>query len=272
MSKATDIPIMENEHVKEFLSILRDNGRDASGLLDLLGHVTAMEKQLNTAVDELTSVRRELSTMREERDHPVRTALEKASRSLETTITETRSRLTEIKTKIIEGCKNAVTAFKEKGAAALNGIAKFFRIKPLFTVMRNGLQNDIKRDQAIIAKIEAISTNYHTAGMHLRNVGRALRGKEALTTIKPNGKLAKLVTAPFKVEMKCLRNALADCEKAIVALDRLDKAVPQKTAAAENAERKPSVKATMKKYQKQIEAERSEAPVAAKTKRREAEI
>ena len=262
---------MENEHVKEFLSILNDNGKDASGLLAMLVYVNSMENQLVKAVEELTAMRRDLSTMREERDHPVRTALEKAAKSLETTITETRSRLAEIKEKIIEGCKNAVSAFKEKGIAALNGIAKFFRIKPLFESLRNNLQNDIKRDQAIIVKIEAIGTKYHTAGMHLRNVGRTLRGKEVLTAIKPNGKLSKLVSAPFRTEMKCLQNTLKDAEKAIAALERLDKAVPQK-AAAEHAERKPSVKDTMKKYQKQIDADRADAPKPVKTKRREAEI
>jgi hypothetical protein len=273
MSNTADTPIMENEHVREFLSILRDNGKDASGLLDLLGHVTSMENQLTKAVEELTSMRRELAGMREERDHPVRTALEKASRSLEATISETRARLAEIKEKIVEGCKNAVAGFKEKGAAALDGIAKFFRIKPMFENLRKNLQSDIRRDQAVIAKIESMGTKYHTAGMHLRNVGRALRGKEAVAAIKPNGKLAKLAAAPFRTEMRCLQSALRDSEKAIAALDRLDKSVVrQKAAAAERKAERPSTLETMKRLQKQLEAERADAPAAAKTKKREAEL
>jgi len=265
---------MENEHVKELLAILKDNSRDASGLTALLGYVTACENQLNKAVGELTSMRQELSEMREEQDHPVRTALEKAARSLEATIDQARKLLGEIKEKIVEGCKSAVASFKEKGIAALNGLAKFFRIKPMFENLRNNLQSDIKRDQSIVAKIEAMGTKYHTAGMHLRNVGRTLRGKEALTAIKPNGKLAKLLQSPFRVEMKSLTNTLRSVNNAIAALDRLDKAAPQKAAADRcggNAER-PSTRETMKRLQKQIDADRADAPAAAKTKRREAEI
>jgi hypothetical protein len=273
MSNTADTPIIENPHVKEFLSILRDEGRDAKDFLSLLSHVTSMENQLTKAVEELTSMRRELAGMREERDHPVRPALEKASRSLEAKITETRTRLAEIKEKIIEGCKAAVAGFKEKGAAALNGIAKFFRIKPMYENLRKNLQSDIRRDQAVIAKIEAMGTKYHTAGMHLRNVGRTLRGKEAVAAVKPNGKLAKLAAAPFRAEMRCLQKALNDAEKAIAALDRLDKSVvQQKTAAAERKAERPSTLETMKRLQKQLDEERADAPVAAKTKKREAEL
>jgi len=272
MSTAIDAPIMENEHVKEFLSILRDEGRDAKDFISLLGHVTAMENQLTKAVDELISMRRELAGMREEQDHPVRTALEKAARSLEATINETRKRLNEIKEKIVEGCKAAVAGFKEKGAAALNGLAKFFGIKPMFENLHENLQSDIKRDQAIIVKIEAIGTKYHTAGMYLRNAGRTLRGKEALTAIKPNGKLAKLAAAPFRTEMKCLQNALRDSEKAIAALDRLERSVPHREKTAERGVERPSTLETMKRLQKQIDADRAETPAPAKAKRREAEL
>jgi hypothetical protein len=264
MTDTTSAPLMDNEYVNEFLKIMRDNGKDAGGFVAMLGYVSSMEKQLNTAVEELTSMRRELSGMREERDHPVRTALQNAANLLETTINETRTRLEALKAKIIDGCKTAVAAFKEKGAAALNGIAKFFRLKPVFESLQNNLQNGIKHDKAVIAKIEAIGTKYHTAGMHLRNVGRTLRGKEPLTAPKPNGKLAKLAAAPFSAEIKCLQNALNDCGKAIDSLERLDVSVSNR--AAERGEDKPSVKETMKTLAAKIEREKKDAPVTEKSK------
>jgi len=298
MNETASAPLSENSHVKELLSILNENGRDASGLTALLKYVDSMENQLHTAVGELSTMRQELSTMRDERDHPVRTALQNAANSLETTINETQTRLEALKEKIIDGCKNAVSAFKQKGISALNGIAKFFRIKPAFESLRSNLQNDIKRDQSMIAKIEKISTRYHTAGTHLRNVGRALRGKEPVTAVKPNGKLAKLAAAPFRTEMKCLTSALRDAEKAIAALERLDsRTSPKKEAAAErgNAEQnapkrfkvkvvkraapaadqrddKPSVHETMKRLKVQIAQQKKDAPAADKTKHIGAEL
>ena len=263
--------IADNEHVKALLSILQDNDKDASGIVAMLGYVASMENQLTKAVDELAAMRRELSGMREERNHPVRTALEKASRSLEATISESREMLVDLKEKIVEGCKNVVASFKANGTAALDGVAKFFRIKPSFEALRDTLLGDIKRDQAAIDKIGSLATQYHTVGMHLRNVGRAIRGRDTTVTIKPNGKLAKLASAPFRSEMKCLHSVLRDAQRAIAVLDRLDKAAPQK-AAAERGEEKPSVKETMKRLQKQIDADRADAPAKATVRRKGAEL
>lgn len=241
MNERPNIPLNENEHVRELLNILKDNGKDASGLTALLGYVNTMESQLNKAVDELQSVRQELGNMREERDHPLRTAMQKAANTMEANITEARSQLEEIKIKIIEGCKQAIAAFKEKGISALNGIANFFRIKPALESMRKNLENGVKKDNAAIDRIEAMSAEYHSAGKHIRNIGRALRGKEPLTDIKPNGKLAKLVEAPFRTEIKSIKSTIKTVDKAIAAVDRLEKA-----AAAEREEGKPSAKDTMK--------------------------
>ena len=278
MSNNIETPIMENVHVKDFMSILRENGKDIEGFLKMLGHVTAMEHQLNKAVDDLSAMRRELAGMREERDHPVRAALEKAARSLEATISETRSRLAEIKKIIVEGCKNAATSFREKGAAALNGIVKFFRIKPALESMRGSLQNNIKRDQAAIDRIGDISKKYHAAGMHVRNAGRTLRGKKPLVAVKPNGKLAKLIAAPYRAEMNALRGTLADTEKAIAALERLEKATPHRAAEEERnevgskADGKVSFKAAVKKYQEKAKEESRDAPTKVKVRRKEAEL
>jgi len=133
------------------------------------------------------------------------------------------------------------------------------------------MRNGVKHDQAVVAKIETLAAKYHTAGMHLRNVGNTLRGKETVTAVKPNGKLAKLAAAPFRAEMQCQQSALKHAEKAIAALDRLDKA-PQKTVKTAPEKERPSTLETMKTLKKQIEMERQDSPAAAKTKRREAEI
>ena len=88
---ASGTPIMETPEVKELLSIMRDNGKDTSGFLSLLGQVTSMENHLNKAVEELAAMRHELSEMRDERDHPVRTALQNAAKAMEEKINAMRN-------------------------------------------------------------------------------------------------------------------------------------------------------------------------------------
>lgn len=272
MSQAATAPLTDNEHVVELLSILKKNGKDASGLTALIGYIGSMESQLNKAAEELQGVRNELNNMREERSHPLRTAMLNAAQSMEDSIAEARSQLEVIKSKLIEGCKNAVAEFKQKGISALNGIAKFFGIKPSLESLRKNLQNDIKRDQAAIARIKAISTQYHKTGRAIRNLGRAVRGKKPIPGVKPNGKLASLIAAPFRAEINCLTNAQKDLKKAIAALNRLEKAAPKKAADKDRGDDKLSVKDTMKRYQAQIDQSKKETPVATKSKNKEAEI
>jgi hypothetical protein len=258
---------MDNDVVKELFSILKENGRDTSVLTAILGSVSEMEQQLSASADGLASMRRELSTMREERDHPVRTLLEKTSRSLSAKIGDLRTRLNAIKNGIVGGCKRAVEAFMDKGISALNNLAEFFDVKQNLLAQREGINACIEQAQTSIAKIEAVSAEVHATGRGIKNIGRAIQGKEAIPDIKPNGKLARLIETPYRSEINRLNRVLRSVNKTLASLDRLDKAAA-KSAEAE----RPSTRETMKRLQKQIEAERQDIPAKAKTKRKEAEL
>lgn len=270
MNDTTTVPIMEHEQVKELLSILHDNGKDASDFAYLLGYVTSMESQLNKAVDELAAMRRDLSEMREERDHPLKTAMQNAAHSLDVRINEAREQLDQLKAKIADGCKSAVSAFREKGVTALNGIVGFFRIKPALEALRDSVQGSIWANHAAIDKVEAMSAEYHAAGRHLKNIGRALRGKEPLEGIKPNGKLAKLIENPFRSQLRYLNTSLRDVNKAIAAIERLESRSAKETVV-EDLDDKPSVRETMKTLKSKLEQEKP-APAAEKPKQKEAAL
>ena len=86
---------------------------------------------------------------------------------------------------------------KERGISALDHAARFFHIKPGLTAMRNNINEGIQADEKAISSIEAVSAEYHEAGRHVKNIGRALMGKEAVQEAKAPGKLAKTVQAPI---------------------------------------------------------------------------
>lgn len=55
-AQAKSPPVMENEHVKELLSIMEANNMSTmKDMLDILNQVGAMEKQLDAAVTELAA-------------------------------------------------------------------------------------------------------------------------------------------------------------------------------------------------------------------------
>ena len=189
---------MENEYVKELLSVMQQNNVDAKNLVAVLGYVAAVEKQLDKAAGELAGMRHELTAMREEQNHPVKTALARAIHTLEVKISVTQAALDTLKNNIVTGCRNAVAAFKVNGKAALNNLARFFRLKPALNELSMNLDALIKANDNAVAKIEAMSKEYHTVGTHVKNFARIFAGQEPLLDIKESGKLAKLMELPFQ--------------------------------------------------------------------------
>ena len=257
---------MENEHVRELLGILKEHGKDAAFLTAIIGSVTAMERQLTATAKGLDGMQRELSTMREERDHPIKTMLEKASRSLSAKIKGLRARLKAIKDGIVNGCKKAVEAFKDKGISALNDLAGFFEVKQHLIAQRDDLNAALEQTHKSVAKIEAAAAQYHTAGLALRNIGRTVRGKEPLPEIKPNGKMARLIESPFNAQISHLRDCLRSVNKSLARLDKLEKA-----AAKSGEAERPSTRDTMKRLQRQLDAGR-DAPARTRAKKKTTEI
>jgi regulator of replication initiation timing len=252
-SKTTTAPILENEHVKELLAIMEANNVPTmKDLLAVLNQVGAMERQLDAAVKELAAIRRELNEAREQA-HPVKAALQHVAETLEKNVTVLRERLDMVKKTVIEGCKNAVADFREKGISALDNVIRFFKIKPILESMRDDLSKSIRFSEATISNIEYVSTEYHEAGLHIKNMVRAMAGKEAIQEAKSVGKLAKALEAPFKAEHSCLVSMKKTVEATIGNLTRLEERA---------VERKPSIQKTMQSLNEQIAQEKKDAPTA----------
>lgn len=250
MTKQNSAPLLENEHVQALLAIMEANhAPNRKDLLAVLNQVGAMEKQLNAAVTELAAMRRELNQAREQA-HPVKVALQSTVNTMEKNAAVLRERLDQAKQNVIEGCKNAVAAFKEKGMAALDNIARFFKIRPGLEAMRDDLGKSIRFNEATISNIELVSTEYHEAGRHIKNMVRAMAGKEAIQDATSVGKLAKALQAPFHANRACLSAMKSSVETALSRLAVLEK----------SAERKPSIQKTMQTFNEQIAQGQKSAP------------
>ena len=233
----TTPPLEENPYVKELLDVLKKhNPPGAADLTAMLGNAAKIEQQLAAAVEEMAAMRRELAAIREE-SNPMRKVLQNAINGMQEQIRALSEQLETLKASIIEGCKSALTAFKERGAAALNGIAKFFNVKPALEAIAKSCDQAAKDNTKTINTVERISKEYHKAGRHLRNVGRAMTGRKLIPSAKPVGKVAAAVEAPLKAARACnlaMRNA---ARAALKNLSQLEKA----------ADRKPRIEEQYKK-------------------------
>ena len=121
--------LAENEYVKELLAVLKENpspsGRDVA---EMVAHVGELEHRLAEAVEELRTMRQELLQVQ---NRSLKAVLQRSCKALEQNISNMSRKLSELKKLIIGGCKEALAAFKKHGTAALDGLSRFFHIKPL---------------------------------------------------------------------------------------------------------------------------------------------
>lgn len=213
----TETPIAENEQVRALLALLKENNSPTyADFAKLIESVTVMESRLSIAVGELAAMREDLQKMQ---DHSLKASLQKTCKTLEGNISSMQQKLSELKGKIVEGCRHILADFKEHGAVALNGITHFFHLKPALEAVRQG------------------------AGKHQKNMRLALMGKEPVQQAKTGGEIARYVKAPYRASRACMGVIKKNAEKAMAALEKLEQA----------AERRPSVLKTMREQVAKLE-------------------
>ena len=242
--RTIDSPIAENEQIKELLALLRENktpGYDE--FTQMIDCVSVIEQRLHAAVSELETIRRDIQTMQES---TLKSSLKNTCRSLESTVASMQRKMTELKDRLIEGCKQILHDFKQRGVQALNGIAKLLHLRPAFEAIRTGAENCERRSARAMEKIDAAAVEYHTAGRHLKNMGRSLAGKEAVEKQKENGKVAEAIKAPYRAFRAGMGAVRRTAGRAAESLTRLE----QKAV-------RPSVLKTMREAANQKKSERA---------------
>ena len=267
MNESTPIQLTDNEHVKELLSLIRENGRDPKDLTALISSVSVMEQQLFRASESLAAMQKELSVLKDEHDHPVRTLLEKTAQALADNIQALLSSINAMKEEIISGAKRAVDAVKESGINALNNLAGFFNLKSGLLFDRDSIKSSIDAVNRQVAGIEAASARVNAVGQAVSNVGRVIRGQEPVSEAQTGGRLAHILAAPFRAELQYLNRCLRSTNRAIQALDRLERSATRSTE-----QEKPSTLALMRDLQSQLDATRVDARNLTKEKQRDAVI
>jgi len=218
---------------------MREQNKDTDALFAMLNYASELEFHMDILAEQLGDMRKDLREMREIQDHPFKVWLQKAVTALEKRFSDMRVCLAKIKSAIVEGAKNAIAAFKEKGASALNNVMQFFQIKQGLQTWKENIDATIRADTKTIAGIEAFSQQFHETGKGVRNMGRTLRGMEAVTEAKPIGLLAKTLQALFKAHRAThfkMKNVLT---AAIKGLGQMEQAAVQRRAA--RAPERPSL-------------------------------
>ena len=249
MATAKNRPILENEHVQELLALLKENDTTTrTALVSVLAHIGEMEEQYKAMTAELSTMR-EMLTEAQRQKHPARAAMQNAVIGAQSRVLGFRDMLAGLKQSIIDGCRAAADAVWDTGIAALNGVVQFLNIRPQLVALHKGHAESIQSAQRSIAKIEAVSREYHETRRHLKNIGRAMVGRATIQEAKPIGKIAG--TFINSLQNKCAIHAQSQRRIGAMlgSLKRLE----------ERAAGRVSFKETLEAYRKQ----RAEEPAPA---------
>lgn len=160
MTETDSQPIAENEQVKELLALLKDNNTPGyEEFSKLIEHVTGMEQRLLEATEELKAVRQEMQGLQ---NHSLKDALQKSYTAMEANISVMRHRLSELKGQIINGCRNILADFRERGTVALNGITQFLHVRPVLESIQSAAEKSMQASNRAVARIDAFTVRNTT--------------------------------------------------------------------------------------------------------------
>ena len=264
---ATDLTtsLTQNEYVQELFAILESNGKDTSGLSAMLGKEQEMQNTLAALMSWKKQAEKQLDAISEIQNHPMKSALKNVIKTLEVKIEKLKEQLTELRSGIITGCKNAVAAFKEKGIAALDKLASFFHIKGVLKAIDRTVNESVAQCNSSIQRIDVFSREYHSAGRAVKNMARMFIGKEPIDAQKEAGRLARAVSAPFKIERAAMLKISGLAVAMTKSLEQLEN-----TAAAKRdnpvREKKPKLLEELRDSKQLVEQRKLEMPVPERVK------
>ena len=255
MNETLQVPIGEQEHLKEFFKLLSQNGQqqEDSEFSSLVTQLNQMEKQYTAVLSELKAVREQLESIQ---DNGIKATVTKSVSSAQQKVEQAKDQLGHIRTSLSDMVKQTLAAVKQHGISALNKAADFMGIKAALNDMRDNLNASISDTQKSIDRINAVGSELHALNEHGKNLGRALIGKEAAELTQRNedkGVLAA-IAKPLKKSKAMLEGMEKGVTRALQSIDRLEK------AAARGKEEKPSVREGLKAAKQQESKEKPPTP------------
>lgn len=244
----------ENTHadmpnVDELMKLLQAQGMAASyqALSVFAAYADGMEEALRDVTAELHEVKKQLSDMQKngapkEKQDILKNICGQAEKGFK----DIQDKFKAIKSMVNEKAGQLLQAFKEHGTVALNNVCKALGIKEVLETMRDTYQNHADKMDKSVAKIENIEAELHAAGHHIKNLGRAIAGKEAAEDKAGESRFFKALKQPYINAGNRYRKMAAGTQKAVNAFEGLEKKAHE---AGERKENRASLKEKLKTMQ-----------------------
>lgn len=253
--------MQEQEVLQAFLKLMEENSRkeQAQDMTLLLSYLRDMERQLDAVANELYTVKRELAEQRAVLNAPEKREAASMVKQLESRVHHLLEGIEKLRNRIVTCAANALESVKQTGIVALDRAMSAMGLGKALTAIQKSVSRSMADTKTSMEGIEAIGRELRSVGGHLKNVGRAIAGKE--TQRVDGGKegafqagiLAPL-RASYRIHSKMNNSTLA----AIGAVERLEQAAAK--AQEKRAEKKPSVRKNLEEKKAEAAARPASAP------------
>lgn len=239
------VNLREQPEIRELFEALEENGlvKEQREVESLVNYLEGMESQFGKVLEELKEVRGQLTQIQ---DKGIRATAARVVDNVENKVQEIGSQISLIKQNLIRSAKNAVESFKEKGVDALRKAVSAMKIPNAFSLLKEGLHRGMENMNKNAEKIGAFAGELHMAKEHTKNAGRVLFGRRVKEPTERNtdqGILTKI------------QKAFLSCGKLFSGMEKAaENAMKQTEQFTRGTEKKPSVKAELKRIKREKSA------------------
>lgn len=198
MESSLFVPIGEQEHLKEFFEVMRDNGKkmQAEDMERLFDYITVLQRDLKDAIEEVDYLRDQIEEMQ---DQTLKAKFENIQWAVHDSMHNAWDQIKGVKEELTAQIQNAAAVCKRKGVQALDHALDMTHIQEGLSrleILLSKSEESMSRRQE---KVERAAGELHEVKGHLKNVGNIVRGRETESI----------------GEMDCSKGILAKIEKSM---------------------------------------------------------
>ncbi len=238
--------LREQPEIRKLFETLEENGlaKEQQEVESLVNYLENMESQFGKVLGELKEVRGQLTQIQ---DKGIRATAARVVGNVESKVQEIGGQIDLVKQNLIHSAKNAVELFKEKGVDALRKSVSMMKIPNVLSRLKEKLHSGMENVNKNAEKIGIIASELHQAKEHTKNAHRILFGRRVKEPTERNTDQG-ILTRIQKVLLSCGK-IFSGMEKAA------ENAINRTEQFIEGVEKKPSVKAELKRMKREKSAE-----------------
>lgn len=256
----------EMPNMEELLNILIDvNTLQSQQTISLLmNYMNDMEENFFSVLQELDTVKEQLANVQNTmQTRTVRNTLSELSENMGNKVAQLQIQLKEIKVSLNEKAAQLLQNYKKQGIKALNHVCGFLGIKETMTQLKESLLDNAQNMQESMDKIDNVAKELRGVSTHVKNVGRAMAGKEtkAVPEQKEKGFFYQM-KRPYQSMKHFCENQAVKLEKGIATMESLEQ-------SANKAAQKPSIMETLQTLKAQQTVQKKATPTMKQEKKQE---